>query len=224
MLVQVPIALHLNNNNKILNSTIYLAGFRLPQYPASMKMAMPKSLDTKIEGTIKRERRRLLDFIRRRIRITDDAEDILQDVFFQLIISYETIESIERVSAWLFQVARNKIIDRGRKKELDLVQDIQVGNVDENIKFVNLIDILPDPGSLTDQPLLRDTIRESLAAALEELPEDQREVFVMHELEDRSFKEISMVTGISVNTLLSKKRYAVLHLRHRLTDLFEALE
>jgi RNA polymerase sigma factor (sigma-70 family) len=179
---------------------------------------------TTIDTTVKRERLRLLDFIRRRIRIEDEAEDILQDVFHQFVISYEAIESIERVSAWLFQVARNKIIDRARRGKLNIVDGFQRLDANESSSSMSLVDILPDPKTLKNEPLLQEIIRESIEEALDELPKDQREVFLMHELEDKSFKEIAVVTGLSVNTLLSKKRYAVQHLRDSLSELYESLD
>jgi RNA polymerase sigma factor (sigma-70 family) len=172
-----------------------------------------------VESTVQKERKRLLDFIRRRVRTEEDAEDILQDVFYQLITSYSVTQPIEKLTAWLFTVARSKIVDWYRKRKH------QVSSLDAQGKEgpegpLNLEDILYDPTLNPDEVYARSLVWTELADELEELPEEQREVFVMHELEGKSFKEIAEVTGEPINTLLSRKRYAVLQLRERLQELY----
>ncbi len=161
----------------------------------------------------------MFDFIRRRVRTDADAEDILQDVFYQLVTSFSVTEPIERVTSWLFTVAKNKIIDWYRKRR---PQALPLH--DEGGGPLNLEEILFDPGQSPDDVYARSMFWTELADALEELPEPQREVFVLHELEGKSFKEISEMTGEPLNTLLSRKRYAVLFLRERLRDLYEELQ
>ena len=155
-----------------------------------------------IEETFQRERGRLRNFIRKRVPDATDAEDILQDVFFALIRAWP----IEQVTAWLFRVATNRIIDRFRKQKHETL------SVD---------DLLPSPEGGPEAEYARSVLIEELEGALEELPKEQREVFIAHEIEGRSFKEISVATGIGVNTLLSRKHYAVLHLRRRLQEIYE---
>ncbi len=176
-----------------------------------------------ITETVRKERPRLLSFIRKRIADQEEAEDILQDVFFQFTEAYRTINKIEKVTSWLFTVARNKITDRYRKKKPESFSR-QNGYADEeNEKGSKLEDALPDFSGNPDAELMRATIWHAVEEALEELPEEQREVFVMHEFEDLSFKEISGITRASVNTLLSRKRYAILYLRKRLQALYDEL-
>ena len=169
------------------------------------------------EVAARNERKRLFDFIRRRVRTEEDAEDILQDVFYQLVASYSVTEPIEKLTSWLFTVARNKIIDwyRKRKPEGFHREDEETGEA------LNLEDILFDPAQIPDEVYARSLVWTELAEALDELPEEQREVFVMHELDGRSFKEIAEITGEPVSTLLSRKRYAVLHLRESLQELYD---
>ena len=155
-----------------------------------------------IEETFHRERGRLRNFIRKRVPDATDAEDILQDVFYALIQAWP----IEQVTAWLFRVATNRIIDRFRKQKHEIL------SVD---------DLLPSPEGGPEAEYARSVLIEELEGALEELPKEQREVFIAHEIEGRSFKEISVATGIGVNTLLSRKHYAVLHLRRRLQEIYE---
>jgi RNA polymerase sigma factor (sigma-70 family) len=173
-----------------------------------------------IDSAVKRERIRLLDFIRRRIRNESDAEDILQDVFFQLAASDSVTEPIENLTAWLFTVARNKLTDWYRKHRTVPLP----GGTGEGEEPFNPEEVLFDPDDGPDHAYWRSTVWSELADALEELPREQREVFVWHELEGRSFKEIAESTGTPVNTLLSRKRYAVLALRERLQDLYDELE
>jgi RNA polymerase sigma factor (sigma-70 family) len=168
--------------------------------------------------TVLQERRRLLDFIRRRIPDEADAEDILQDVFYQFTESF-MLEPIEQVSAWLFRAARNRITDLFRKKKSIPFSRTRLPSEEED-KSLSIQDLLPDPADGPEALYARKIIEAELLEALEELPAEQRETFIMTELEGRSFKEISELTGEGVNTLLSRKRYAVLHLRERLKDLY----
>ena len=172
-----------------------------------------------IQQTVRKERNRLLNFIRRRVASPDDAEDILQEVFFELVETYRLTKPVEQLAAWLFTVAKNKINDLYRKRKPEVL-DYQaiMKNDGENL---SLFDILPD-NSNTD-PMMQEMILEALSEALDELPADQKLVFEMHELEGRSFKEISEITGVAVNTLLSKKHQAVLYLRERLRYLYEEI-
>ncbi len=184
---------------------------------------MQEARNETVKETFQRERKRLLAFIRKRVPDRTDAEDILQDVFFQLTENLEILKPIEQMTAWLFRVARNKIIDRYRKKKPDLLDDMTVANDDSNDRALSLTDLLFDPQDNPEDTYLRSLVWEELALALEELPAEQREVFEMHELEAKSFKEIAQITGASINTLLSRKRYAVLYLRKRLEDLYNDL-
>lgn len=179
--------------------------------------------DRSVQETVKRERPRLLDFIRKRIPDADDAEDILQDVFFQLLESYRLTKPVEEVTAWLFTVARNKITDRFRKKKPESLEKQLAYVNDDDGERLSLLDLLPAQTDLPEMALLRSALMDELEAALDELPPEQREVFVLHEIEGKSFNEISEMKGVGVNTLLSRKRYAVLYLRERLRDLYEEL-
>ncbi len=156
--------------------------------------------------------RRLLGFIRKRVTNEEDAKDILQDVFYQLI---GNTSPIEQVSGWLFTVARNKITDRQRKKTFELAEDLVTGGTDEDAAF-DWTALLPDTGDDPETVYLRNFFWETLQEGLDELPPEQRDIFVLTELEGIPFKEIAAQTGENVNTLISRKRYAVLHLRERL--------
>ena len=185
-------------------------------------LAIMKRQNAEITQTVRQERNRLLSFIQQRIPDREEAEDILQDVFYQFTEAYRTINSIERVTSWLFTVARNKITDRYRKKRPEPFSQKQVATDDEG-EGLRLEDILPDVSGSPDSEMMRAMIWSAIEEALDELPKLQREVFVMHEFEDLSFKEISAQTGVTVNTLLSRKRYAILHLRKRLRSLYDEL-
>ena len=174
----------------------------------------PQTSYSVAHSAVKTERKRLFDFIRRRVRTEEDAEDILQDVFYQLLASYSVTEPIEKMTSWLFTVARNKIIDWYRKKKTVPPPSDEDGPI-------NLEDILYDKSQSPDEVFNRSLVWTELADALDDLPEKQREVFVMHELDGKSFKEIAEITGESINTLLSRKRYAVLQLRERLQQLYD---
>lgn len=171
--------------------------------------------DQRISAAISREQGRLRNFIRKRVADENDVEDILQDVFYELLEAYRLMKPIEQVSAWMFRVARNRIIDLFRKKKPEASSDEPAG-IAEDGEALRLEDLLPSPDAGPESAYTRTVLLEELEAALEELPEEQREVFVAHELEGRSFKELAAETGLSVNTLLSRKHYAVLHLRKRL--------
>lgn len=171
-----------------------------------------------INNTIKRERGKLLSFIRRNVPTDEDAEDILQDVFFQFISVFDEIEFLSKVSSWLFRTAKNKIIDLYRKKKPETFSDNTkpVNNNDEETERISLEDIIPDLSGMPDEVYWQNLLWNEIEDALEEMPEEQKEVFIMNEFEDMSFKEISDKTNVPVNTLLSRKRYAVLFLRKRL--------
>jgi len=176
--------------------------------------------EASLTRTVRSEQNRLLNFIRKRVRTDEDAEDILQDVFFQLAANYSVTEPIEQITAWLFTVARNKIIDWYRKKR---PASLPAATGEEEMPL-NLEQILFDPTQNPDKVYARSLVWTELADALDDLPEAQRQVFIMHELEGRSFKEIAALTGEPINTLLSRKRYAVLLLRERLQELYEEFE
>jgi len=184
----------------------------LPQLPDTDKHDI-------VEKAIRSERSRLFEFIRRRIRNESDAEDVLQDVFYQLATSYNVTEPIENLTAWLFTVARNRITDWYRKRRPDSLPAL-AGEEGP----LNLEEILFDPQDGPDRAYWRSSVWSELAEALEELPEEQRLVFVWNELEGRTFREIAGMTGVPLNTLLSRKRYAVLYLRERLQELYDELE
>lgn len=175
-----------------------------------------------LDGTIQAERRRLLAFIRSRVGQSEDAEDIVQDVLYQLVEADGLVEPIEKLTSWLFTVARNRIIDLYRKRKPDSFSSLQPLGEEESAPVL-LEDTLFDPADSPEEIYFRTLFREALADALEELPTAQREVFVMHELEGKSFREISAETGVSVATLLSRKRYAVASLREELQELYDEL-
>jgi len=177
--------------------------------------------DRRISDVVRRERSRLLNFIRRRVPDPRDAEDILQDVFYALVEANRLLMPIDHVTGWLFPVARNRITDLFRKKKPERFSETAVE--DEDGDRLQLEDLLPSPDAGPDAVYARTVLLDALEAAVDELPQEQREVFVAHELEGRSFKEMAAETGVSVNTLLSRKRYAVLHLRERLQDMYDEL-
>jgi RNA polymerase sigma factor (sigma-70 family) len=176
--------------------------------------------DDRLTETIGRERGRLRNFIRRRVADDADAEDILQDVFYELIEAYRLMKPVEQVGAWLYRVARNRIIDGFRKKKPEPFSAEMDPNSEDG-DSLSLEELLPSPDAGPEATYARSILFEELDAALDELPEEQREVFLAHEFEGLSFKEISAGTGISVNTLLSRKRYAVLYLRRRLQSIYD---
>ena len=175
--------------------------------------------DQRISEVVKREGSRLRNFIRRRVPDPRDAEDILQDVFYRLVEANRLLMPIEHVTGWLFRVARNRITDLFRKKTPEPFSDAALQ--DETGELLQIEDLLPSPDAGPEALYLRNLLLDELELALDELPDEQREVFVAHELEGRSFKELAEETGVSVNTLLSRKRYAVLHLRARLQGMYD---
>jgi RNA polymerase sigma factor (sigma-70 family) len=174
----------------------------------------------RIAETIEREQTRLRNFIRQRVLDESDAEDILQEVFYELVQAYRLMKPVEQVGAWLFRVARNRIIDRFRKRRPEAARSNTPDGEEEGELFP-WEDLLPSPDAGPEAAYAREVLLEELDAALDELPEEQREVFVAHELEGRSFNDLAAATGLSVNTLLSRKHYAVLHLRRRLRAIYE---
>jgi RNA polymerase sigma factor (sigma-70 family) len=175
--------------------------------------------DRQISEIVAKERSRLRNFVRKRVPDPSDAEDIVQDVFYELVEANRLLMPIEQVTGWLFRVARNRIIDLFRKKKPELFSDQAVE--DDAGEMLEIEDLLPSPDAGPEALYFRRALLDELEHALDELPREQRAVFVAHELEGRSFKEMAVETGVSVNTLLSRKRYAVLHLRERLQDIYD---
>src|SRR5215475_12625928 len=174
-----------------------------------------------IAETIRQEQSRLRNFIRKRVADDEDVEDILQDVFYELVQAYRLMQPIEQVGAWLFRVARNRITDLFRKKKPEALQDQRVVAGGESFA---LEDVLASPDAWPDEVYARSVLLDELEDALEELPEEQREVFIAHEMEGRSFKELAAESGLGANTLISRKHYAVIHLRRRLRAVYEEFD
>jgi len=187
--------------------------------PSLNRMAIEQ--DQRISEVVKREQSRLRNFIRRRVPDPLDAEDILQDVFYRLVEANRLLMPIEHVTGWLFRVARNRITDLFRKKEPDTFSEIDSLGEEEEDESLQFEDLLPSPDAEPEALYARNMMLRELQRAVAELPKEQREVFVAHEFDGRSFKELSAETGVSVNTLLSRKRYAVLHLRERLQSVYD---
>jgi RNA polymerase sigma factor (sigma-70 family) len=178
--------------------------------------------DQRISEVVKREQSRLRNFIRRRVPDPSDAEDIVQEVFYELVEANRLLMPIEHVTGWLFRVARNRIADLFRKKKPESFSDTAgARNDDDDDELMRFEDLLPSPDAGPEALYARHVLLEELELALDELPEEQREMFVAHEFEGRSFQEMAAETGVSVNTLLSRKRYAVLHLRERLQSIYD---
>lgn len=184
---------------------------------------MTASDKIEIDKLVREEEGRLLGFIRKRVDGEEDVRDIAQDVYYQLTIGFNDIRSVASITSWLFSVARNKITDHFRKKKPDRFSDRIVNRNDEDGAPLMLEDILPSLTHSPEDEYMRGVFWEAIEASLERLPEAQREVFVMNEFEDKSFKEISAVTGEGINTLLSRKRYAVTYLREQLGDLYKQI-
>jgi RNA polymerase sigma factor (sigma-70 family) len=172
----------------------------------------------RIAETVEREQTRLRNFIRKRVLDESEAEDILQEVFYELVQAYRLMKPVEQVGAWLFRVARNRIIDRFRKRRPGAAKSYADEEEEELFPWEEL---LPSPDAGPEAAYAREVLLDEIDAAMDELPEEQREVFVAHELEGRSFNEMAAATGLSVNTLLSRKHYAVLHLRRRLRAIYD---
>jgi RNA polymerase sigma factor (sigma-70 family) len=175
--------------------------------------------DRRISEVVEREQSRLREFIRRRVPDSRDAEDILQDVFHRLVEMNRLLMPIDHITGWLFRVARNRIVDLFRKQKPEGFGDVMV----DDDELLSIEELIPSADAGPEARYARSLLLEELALALDELPREQREVFVAHELEGRSFKEIAAETGVNVNTLLSRKRYAVLHLRERLQGIYDEL-
>jgi len=183
---------------------------------------MAPEQDRRIAEVVERERSRLRSFIRRRVPNPRDAEDVLQDVFFALVEANRLLMPIDHVTGWLFRVARNRITDLFRKKKPESFSEVTIS--DEDDEMLRLEDLLPSPDAGPEALYARNVLLDELELAVDELPREQREVFVAHELEGRSFREMAAEAGVSVNTLLSRKRYAVLHLRKRLQSVYDEFE
>jgi RNA polymerase sigma factor (sigma-70 family) len=181
---------------------------------------MAREQDRQVTEVVNREESRLRSFIRRRVPEAADAEDVLQEVFHELVEANRLLVPIEHVTGWLFRVARNRITDLFRRKRPERLDDV-AGTNDEGERL-RIDDLLPSRDAGPEARFARSVLLEALEEAIEELPDDQREVFVSHEIEGRSFKEMAEQSGVGVNTLLSRKRYAVLRLRERLKDVYDA--
>jgi RNA polymerase sigma factor (sigma-70 family) len=190
---------------------------------AGMTEQERQSADRQISAIIADERSRLLSFIRRRVPNQADAEDLLQEVFYEFIVAYRLMQPVQRWSAWMFRVARNRIIDMFRRKRFEGPSASDAIAVTDEGEELMLQDILSSADSGAAAAYARRVLLEEIEQALDELPADQREVFIAHEIEGYSFKEIAARTGESMNTLLSRKRYAVLRLRRRLQAIHDDL-
>jgi len=186
---------------------------------AGCRERMTLEQDQRISDVVTREQSRLRSFIRRRVPDTRDAEDILQEVFYELVEANRLLIPIEHVTGWLFRVARNRITDLFRKKTPERFSDAAVAH--EDGEWLQVEDLLPSPDAGPEALYARNALLDALELAIDELPDEQREVFVAHELDGRSFKEMAVETGVSVNTLLSRKRYAVRRLRERLQNTYD---
>jgi RNA polymerase sigma factor (sigma-70 family) len=180
---------------------------------------MPLEQNRRIAEVVEREQSRLGNFIRRRVTDPRDAEDILQDVFYELVEANRLLMPIDHVTGWLFRVARNRITDLFRKKKPESFSDRAVADGDD--RWLRFEELLPSPDAGPEALYERQLLLDELELAIDELPEEQRDVFVGHEVEGRSFKEMAAETGVNLNTLLSRKRYAVRHLRERLQSIYD---
>jgi RNA polymerase sigma factor (sigma-70 family) len=184
-----------------------------------MSIAAMTEQDREISEIVAEQRSRLRNFIRRHVPDPADAEDIVQEVFYELVEANRMLMPIEHVTGWLFRVARNRITDLFRKKRPETFSERATEDADAELPRIE--DLLPSPDAGPEALYVRGVLIDELEAALDELPVEQRAVFVAHEIEGRSFKELSAKSGVSVNTLLSRKRYAVLHLRERLRNIHD---
>ncbi|OYD73510.1 UNVERIFIED_ORG: RNA polymerase RpoE-like sigma-24 subunit [Burkholderia sp. CF145] len=203
--------------SQYFSSRIVITGMEPPNAPSTMT-----EQDREIADAVARERPRLRNFIRRRVIDQDEADDILQDVFEELVEAWRLPDPVEQVGAWLFRVARNRIIDRFRKKKEAPLPD--AANAEDADDEYRLDLTLPSADAGPEAAYARAALLDTLRAALDELPANQREVFIAHELDGRSFKEMAAATGVGINTLLARKRYAVLHLRERLRSSYDGVE
>ncbi len=186
---------------------------------------MKAEKDASIKEIFLKEQKRLFNFIRNKVASAEDAEDILQETFYQLSENFSILEPIEKVAAWLFKVASNKITDLYRKKKTESLESIAAvaSNGNDDGDETDTEDLFLMPYILEEDKYTKGVIMDAIMEALTELPKEQREVFVMYEIEDKSFKEIAEITGDSVNTLISRKRYATIYLRERLSDLYKEI-
>jgi RNA polymerase sigma factor (sigma-70 family) len=187
----------------------------------SVSTRSAREQDQRITETVERERSRLWGFIRRRVPDPRDAEDILQDVFSELVEANRLLMPIEHVGAWLYRVARNRIVDLFRKQRTARIEEPSTDREEEPMPWEEL---LPSPEAGPEALYARGVLLETLELAVDELPSEQRDVFLAHEILGHSFKEMSATTGVSINTLLSRKRYAVRHLRERLQATYDELK
>lgn len=183
---------------------------------------MTASEKHKVEETYQQEKSRLLGFIRNRIPDETEAEDLMQDVFLRLILNSTGIQTIENITAWIYSVTRNRIVDFFRKKKSESLEEQQLQSASSN-EVLALEDILPSLGDNPEDKIIADQILEEIEEALDEMPEEQREVFVYHEIENLSYKQIAEITGVNQNTLLARKRYAILFLRQHLQKLYNQI-
>ena len=186
---------------------------------ALRKQWMMAQQDQQISEAIFREQSRLRNFIRKRVADQGDAEDILQDVFYELVELYRMMKPVEQVTAWMFRVARNRITDLFRRKNREGLRNEPAVTEDGEVRWLE--ELLPSPDAGPEAAYACSVLAEELDDALDELPDEQREVFIAHELLGYSFKELALQSGVSVNTLLSRKHYAVLHLRQRLQAIYD---
>jgi RNA polymerase sigma factor (sigma-70 family) len=184
-------------------------------------VALMSEQDRRISEAVAKQGARLRNFIRKRVPNEADVEDLLQEVFYELVEANRLLMPIEYVTGWLFQVARNRITDLFRKKKPETFSDAAV--LDEEGELLRIEDLLPSPDAGPEAVYVRNEMLQELELALSELPEEQRQIFLAHEFEGRSFKELSEESGVSINTLLSRKRYAILHLRQRLRGIHDEL-
>ncbi|MEZ4946243.1 MAG: RNA polymerase sigma factor [Cyclobacteriaceae bacterium] len=184
--------------------------------------AMELTMQQLKQNTFLKEKDKLLGFIRGRVSTLEEAEDILQDVFYQFIAGFETIDSLDRVTSWLYSVARNKIIDRYRRDASRPKRtDFSFSSSSDEDGPLTLQEILPDLDNSPESVLLKEAIWDEITEALSELPKAQREIFIQNEIEERSFRELAEEEGVSINTLLSRKRYAIMSLRKRLQRFYD---
>lgn len=207
---------HVNNPNTIFSGLVRL---HLYMKDAASLYPMAFEQNQRISEVVEREQSRLRNFIRARVADRRDAEDILQDVYYELVEANRLLMPIEYFTGWLFRVARNRITDLFRKTVPDSFSDTSVA--DEGDGLLELEDLLPSPNAGPEALYARNVFLDELELAFDELPDEQREVFIWHELEGRSFKEIAAETGVRVNTLLSRKHYAVVYLRERLQSIYD---
>ncbi|MEM9024724.1 MAG: RNA polymerase sigma factor [Bacteroidota bacterium] len=190
---------------------------------AAVALSMTANQKESLEETVKKERSRLLAFIRKRVPVREEAEDILQDVFYQLTENFPLFDSLERISSWLFTVARNKITDRYRKHKPQPFSQLEKPSGYGDKDDFSLANLIPDISARPDMEHLRGLIWQQLQVALDELPEEQRWAFLHNEFEGRSFRELSTETGVPISTLITRKRYAVLYIREKLQELYQEL-